>query len=791
MKRHTSKYYCFLLFLLLAFASCRPTKSLVDGQYLLNKVIIKNQIKDIDKENLLPFLKQRPNSRLLGLWRNRLFFYNVGYSIKRPKLKKSLMNSGEAPVILDSLLTEKSRKQLELYTHNKGYFNSIVRDSVVITGKKKVSVYYSLTSSVPYTIRNISYVISDPKIDQIVRRDTKPLTLVKTGERYDVDVLQQERDRITKDLRNRGFYNFVKEYIYFQIDSNLNNHQVDIVFGIKNRQTLDGEQMHERYYINGIYIQTDYNFRNNSVTDTLKYTDYYFLTHSKLKYKPKALSQQVFYKKDDLFKIDRLTLTYNRLSNLNVFKSVNIRFEDSPSDSLGNKQLNCFIELTPAPTNSFTIEMEGTHNTINGNGVAGSIVYKNKNLFHGAEIFQFKLKGAMQIQKTLTDEQSTSDQTFLSIFNTLELGPEVTLSFPKFLFFGNSEKFSKSFNPKTALTASVTFQKRVDYTRQMANLSLSYNWKESVFKTHIITFPNFSYLLIDPNSPILQDNAVVNDILLKSQYSDQFITGAKYSFIFNNQHLNQQRDFMYFRGNLELAGNALRLMSNLVKSEPNQYNQFQLLGINYAQFILPDIEFKYYKIFSQFNSLVGRISMGVGIPYKNSYALPFVKSFTPGGTNDIRAWEAYSLGPGSYHSDEQKTQVGDVKLEANIEGRFDIYKYLEGALFIDAGNVWLMHEDILRPGGNFMFKGSNNFINQIAIGAGIGFRFDFSFFILRFDMGLPLRTPYLPDGQKWIWYAVKHTKGYTDEFGVYIDGGVWKNEVLDRINFNLGIGYPF
>lgn len=783
MVRYFSKYYWLGAIVWVVLASCKSTKTLVDGQYLLNTVIIKNEIKDISEENLVPFLKQRPNSKMLGLVRNRLFFYNFAYSVKNPKLKKLLMNSAEPPVIFDSLLTEKSRKQLELYVHNKGFFNSSVSDSVVITTEKKITVYYRVTPSVPYTIRNIAYSIVDPQIDQIVTRDTKTLSLLKSGNRYDQDVLQQERDRITKDLRNRGFYAFVKEYIYFQVDSALNNHQVDVMLGIKNRSTEEGEKKHERYYINNIYIQTDYNFRNNIITDTLKFKDYNFLTNGKLKYKPKALSQQVFYKKDDLFKVDKLTLTYNRLSNLNIFRSVNIRFEDAPSDSMGNKQLDCRIELTPSPTNAFSIEMEGTHNTTNANGIAGSIVYKNKNLFKGAEIFEFRIKGAMQVQKSLADT-IVNDQEILSFFNTIEFGPEISISFPKFLIPWNTEKFSKSFNPKTTLAASYTFQKRTDYKREMANLSLTYNWKETEFKTHMITFPSFNYIKVDTNSLILKSDKLETDPVLKSQFSDQFITGFKYSFIYNNQRLNQISDFIYFRGNIEFAGNSLRLISYLAESSPNSFGQYQMLGIHYAQFVIPDFSVTYHKMFSRYNSLVSRINIGVGVPYLNSRALPFVKSFSAGGPNDIRAWKVYSLGPGSYHDEVQNKQVGDIKLELNIEGRFDIYKYLEGALFVDAGNVWLMQKDENRVGGNFMFQGDDNFIDQVAIGAGVGARFDFSFFILRIDMALPIRTPYLEDGEKWIWYAVQHP-------GVYDEGGVWKNEVLDRVIYNFGIGYPF
>lgn len=780
-----SAYLLLIAILLLMLSSCRPTKTLVDGQYLLDNIVFKNKIKTIDNEKLVPFLKQKPNSRLLGIVRNRLFFYNLAYNSKHPKRWAWLKNSSEPPVILDSMLTEKSRKQLELFVHNKGYFDSSVSDSIAITGKKKVCIYYSITSSVPYTIRDISYSISDPQIAQIVVRNTKDLSLLKSGNIYDVDVLQLERDRITKDLRNKGFYYFLKEYIYFQVDSSMGNHQIDIILGIKNKEIATGESRHERYYLNNIYIQTDYNFRNNIVNDTVVFNDYHFTNQKPLKYKAKAITQHIFYKKEDIFRIDNLTLTYNRLSNLNVFKSVNIRFEDAPSDSIGNKQLDCFIELTAAPTNSFAVEMEGTHNTTNGNGVAGSFVYKNKNLFRGAEIFEFKMKGAMQIQKTFSDSTVETNK-FLSIFNTLEVGPEVTISFPRFLIPWGSEKISKLYNPKTVFTASATLQKRDDYTRKMGNISLTYNWKESEFKTHSITIPNISYIRIDPNSSILQNNDIENNILLKSQFSDQFITGAKYSFVYNNQRLNKLQNFVYFKGNLELAGNLMRLASIIAGSKANSYGQYNLLGIAYAQYVIPDIEFKYYKIFSPYNSLVYRIALGLGVPYENSYALPFVKSFSAGGPNDIRAWKAYSLGPGGFHSDEQRTQVGDVKMEANIEGRFDIYKYLEGALFIDAGNVWLMREDTLRPGGNFSLKDSTLFINQIAIGAGIGLRFDFSFFIFRLDAGIPIRTPYFPYGQKWIWYAINNPGDYGEG-----EGGVWKNEVLDRINFNLGIGYPF
>jgi outer membrane translocation and assembly module TamA len=777
------RYFFLGSLILLLYPSCRPAKTLVEGEYLLNKVFIHNQIKDIDEEELSPYLKQKPNTRMLGLARNRLYFYNIAYGIKRPKIKKIFMNSAEPPVIFDSLLTERSRKQLELFVHSKGYFNSTVSDSIVRSGDKKLNIHYYITSSKPYTIRNFNYSIEDPQVEQIVKRDTRTLSLIKPAEPYDMNILQRERERITKDLRNRGFYAFVKEYIYFQIDSNIktdsstSKHQLDILLGIKNPKTDSGEYRHERYYIDNIYIQTDYSFRDNVIRDTLKYEDYYFLNRTKLKYKPKAISQQIFYKKDDLFKIDKHTLTYNRLNNLNIFRSVSIRFDETNEDSSGNKQLDCFIELSPSPTNSYSVEIEGTHNTTNANGVAGSFVYKNKNLFRGAEIFEFKIKGAMQIQATSGEE--TDNTEILSVFNTLEYGPEISISFPKLLLPWNAGRISKSFNPKTSLTASYTYQKRVDYGRQMANLSLSYNWKQSEFTNHIVNFPSINYIKVDPASAILQDPDFQNNIILKSQFSDQFITNAKYTFIFNNQRLNKPGDFLYFRAGIEGAGNVLWAISKLSNSIPDELGQYQMLGINFAQYILPDIDLRYYKVFSQYNSLVYRIAMGVGLPYLNSFVLPFVKSFSAGGPNDIRAFKAYSIGPGAYHDADQNTLVGDIKLETNIEGRFDIYKYLEGALFIDAGNVWLMKEDGVKT---FKFTGEDNFLNHIAVGAGVGLRLDFSFFILRLDAALPIRTPYLADGEKWIWHAFQNPPE---------DGNVWKTEVLNKINVNIGIGYPF
>lgn len=832
--------YCLLFIVYCLLCCCSPTKKLTEGEFLLNKNVVVNKNGILDKSDMESYVKQKPNRKFI-FWRMYLHIYNSVDRAKLEKLKMKRMarrestNSsrmekcnrinakreakgkkklsvklktkepfifrewwlsiGEPPVIYDSLQTKKSGRQIKLFMNNKGFFNSTVNDSVVVKNKKATQ-YYVVKEGRPYTIRNLSYEIKDVQLNYYVLADADG-SLIKRGINYDVDVLQRERDRITNELRNNGYFYFSKEYIYYEVDSALGTHEADVTLGIKNPlvkvqvSVSSGkdsirEATHERFYINSIYIHTDYDpqlkaaprdtFFSNDSTVHLLYT-------GKLRYKPRLLTDAIFISKGELYQQKHADQTYRRLSELKLFRSVQVQFSPISSD-----KIDCYMYLSNIPKQSFSVETEGT-NTSGTLGIAGNILYHNKNVFKAGEILEIKLKGALEVQKKTNikdDDVIITGTESVIPFNTLEMGGEVNLRVPRFLtpFHINS---TKSNDAKTNFMSSYNYQLRPgNYGRSIANLSYGYSWKETVTKQHVINPMEFNLVNIDKIDTNLQ-NTIDNskDLFLKNSYSDHFTLGSRYAFVFNNQEIRKKKNFSYFRFGAEGAGNAMRGIFNLIDNPSNEldhdydttyYNSGYVLkksytieNIRFSQYVRVDFDYRYYKLLNDKDKLVFRFALGVGKPFQNLRSLPLEKSFFGGGPNSLRAWQARTLGPGGYADTAGNNfadKIGDNKIEANFEYRFNVLKALNAALFVDAGNIWLRKKYPSYPDGEFT---ASKFIGQIAIGAGLGFRLDFNFFIIRLDYAFKLRDPAAPADDRWT-------------FG---------KQPLNHGVLNFGIGYPF
>ncbi len=761
-----------LSFILFIFCACNPTKHIGEKQYLLNKNVIVSNKPEFN-EDLYVLIKQKPNRRIIGLFRFHLGIYNLFYSSNVETSKhwyvRAVRNSkkwikttiGEEPVLLDSLATRKSVNQLNIYLHNKGYFNASVKDTVHFK-RKKAKVIYTIKTGTPYTIRNISRESKDTLIN-IFLQSEKNQSLLKSGENYDVEVLQKERDRFTKELKNKGYYFFNKEYIYYKIDSSLNSQQVDITLGVRvlnENSKTQKEEYHHAFKINAVYIQPDFNPRNldNQPKDTLIFKNNYFVSFSKeLQYKPDILLQKIFIRQDEYFKSDNLDKTYRGLSDLGVFKFTNIRFEEVKDTTA--YRLNCFIQLSPSAKESFTIETEGTYNDPNL-GVAGNITFRNKNTFKGAELFEFKLRGALEAQKSPNNDQ-TNDQ----VFNTLRVGPEASLNFQKFLLPFKLPKRWEYMNPRTSIPVSYNYERRPGYDRSSTNISLSYNWRSSVNSSYSITPVEINKVNVDKLPEFELKLKELNDPFITSSYQTHLTTISRFTYFYNNQDITVKKDFMYFRFNMEFSGNILRKI-NILLDSPIENNSYKVFGVNYSQFLRPEFDVRFYKVYNPYNTLVYRIYSGIGYAYQNATSLPVEKLFFAGGASDIRGWAARTLGPGSYKAPANSIdQNGDFKIETNLEYRFYILKILEGAAFIDAGNIWGLNNSS-RPGSRLNEK---TFLDEIAIATGLGARFNFSFFIFRVDGGIKVKDPSKDIDNR---YVLKNTK-------------------IKDINWNIGIGYPF
>ncbi len=760
---------------------CNVTKNLGQKEYLLIKNKIQVSDRSIPVEDLEPYLQQIPNKKF-GFFRTNIAIYNMGSKGKDTKFKKWLREKiGSAPVILDTSLISISLKQMNLYLGNKGYFQSTSADSIIYQ-KKKAIVIYRMKASQPYTIRKLIYSISDTQVASFVYKDTVKC-LIQKGKNFDSYLLDDERTRITRNLQNNGFFRFSKSYIKYTIDTNLRQRLCDITLEIINQVVPSFDQFttvrqvpHKRYFINKVYIYPEFDHLLNytgpydSLVKVFQSPEknhppntYYFLYQSHFKVKPRTIAQSIFITPGSHYNLLDVDQSYTQLSSLQVFKYINIQFKENESVKgpiVHDKDLiDCHVELSRAPAQSFSVTTDGT-NSGGAFGVQASLGYQNRNIFRGAQIFRINLNGSLQMQ-------ASSGTTVKTFFNTIELGANAGLTFPQFLIPIRPETLPKNFKPKTIISIGYNYQHQPHFDRHISNISFGYSWLQNEKIRHVLNPVEVSLVKIYPDAYFTDTLNNTNDQRVKNQYTDHMVAGLKYTFTFSNQNFNKVKNFVYIRANLETGGNLIYAYDKLANVKKDSV--YTLFGLPYSQYVRPDIDFRFYNVIKNAHSLVYRFYGGIGIPYGNSTLLPFEKAFFAGGANGMRGWKMYSLGPGTYkniYGDFNYNQIGDIQLEANVEYRFPLYQWIRGAVFFDAGNIWLLQDSPDLPGGKFTFPG---FFKQIGLDGGIGIRLDFDFFIFRFDPAIPLFNPSNSKEDQWI----------------------FKKMQLKDIIWNFGIGYPF
>lgn len=761
-----------LLLLSQVFFSCRPARHISDDNHILDNYTIDSPAKDIDTDELRTYVRQNPNKRILG-FRFHLWLYNMANPEKDGWPHNWLRRIGEEPVVYDPFVTDRSSTQMKQYLMNKGFYKAEVDDTVRMR-RKRARVTYLVEAGEPYRVVSVGYNFEDENLRDAIYADTIN-SLIRPGIIFDVDLLQNERTRIEEYLRNEGYFNFSREHVYFDADTTLGNRNVDLVIGItrfRERQD-DGDitlRTHRKYNIGNVFVVPLYNPREAmdrqedyyAGFDTLVFRDMLFLHRDEIPVKPRVIAQSTYIIPGELYRKENVDLTYNHLFALRQHRLVSIRFSEPPNnmpDSLGNYVLDAWIQLTPFNMQSYTVELEGT-NSSGDFGVGGSVLYQHRNLLGGAEVFDFRLKGSVE---TLNEYYSRSFR------NTYEYGAEATLQIPRFMLPIRSVSFVRQFNPRTNLSLAYNYQLRPDYTRTVANAGFGYSWRGNEYTTHMVSPVELNLVRL----PFFTEafDSLIRHFNLEGSFRDHMVMETNYSFIFNNQDFRRTADFVYFRFNAETAGNALAAISHRA-DRPKIDGHYQLFGTDFAQYFKTDFDIRYYQMLYGDNSLVYRLFAGAGLPYGNSTALPFEKKYFSGGANSIRAWQVRSLGPGSFHDAADRSfpnRTADIKLEANIEYRFELFWLLEGALFLDAGNIWAIDYNDQREGALFRF---DSFYKDIAVGTGLGFRFDFSFFVFRLDMGLKLRDPARPEDRRWI--PMHRPFSYSED-----------------VTFNIGIGYPF
>lgn len=777
MKRFLPIIFASLALTLLA--SCSIRRFVPEGQFFLHKNNVKiEQEKEVEfsKSDVSDYITQGTHKVKFPTKFSTWLYYVT------EKSEKGLWhwvnkNLAREPEYYDALAAYNSARQIEDYLDNRGYFNSKVTNTVKYNGYR-AKAYYVIHPSTPYRISKVNYQIEDSVIMSIVDRlKARDRLQAKVGDIYNAYTLDEQRVYITDFLRNMGYYYFTRDYITFEVDSSFNDHTLEVTMridNVKDRNT-GAYHPHKQYRIGKINIYPNYMplFANMKPTDSATATfstgfrhlpnkvDVYY--HEKPRIRPSTFSQAIQIQQGQLFRQTQVSMTYSGLSSLKAFANSSIEFDSIPCDTAN--LLNCNILLRRANTHSIKFQTEGT-NSGGDLGISGIVTYSNKNIFKGAEVLTISVKGGLEAQEVI-DLGEVNDEG--QIFNTREIIINSSLHFPKFLSPIPLKTFAFDYQPRTSVSLGGSAQVRYAYSRYITMATFGYDWKSNQRLQFILTPIYLNYVKVNP---IPEFQAILDqeeNQRIKDQYTSHFVLGGRYSMIYNTQNTRVPSNYIYLRVNFESSGGLVSLLNDTRLITTNN-DHHELFGIRYAQFLRGDVDFRQYYKLGDNTWFVCRELVGLGMPYGNSYDMPFERSFYSGGSIGMRGWSYRKLGPGAYVPKDGSNieRIGDIQLECNAELRFPIYSMVNGAIFMDAGNVWNYHANELLPEGEFHF---NSFYDQIAVDAGIGMRLDFKMVILRLDLALPIRYPYADSmGRHW------RTKNETD---------------TDGLHLVLNIGYPF
>lgn len=762
----------------LSLAACSVTKYVPDDAYLLTKAKVNIDDKRVAESDAEAYLKQKPNGRVMGIFPFYLGIYNLSGRDTTKGINRFLRRLGEAPVVYDSIQTQRTVVQLERFMENKGFYNAKVT-AMEKFGKRKAKVKYKIEANEPKIIAKV-FRYKDSLQYKVIGRENMDIELadssilrqmlveqggkksrIRKDDLLDVDKLRAERERLEAFYESKGYYNFDEDNLHFYIDTTQLDNKVVIYYGLRAEDSLQLR----KYRIHKIIVHLDIDATDQGEEakfDSLNYDGITFFYKEKMTYKPEVLAKAIAIKEGELYNPENVQETKDRLGILQQFRYSNVSFQEEDTiDSIG--QLNCFVQLVSQKRQSYGIEATTTVNA-GDFGFAANLRYKHKNLFHGAELFTVQVSAGVE-RISGQDDDATK-------FNAKEFGGTVNLITPKFYlpFFKASNWRAKS--PRTSLSLLYNYAERPEYVRTITDLTFSYQWKSSDFVTHIFTPIDLGLLKVNAD-PTFLDN--LNNYYRQTSYVDHIIPSLRYSFRFNNRGKTRKTTYQRLRFNIETAGNLLSAIDKIIergnqRQDATQKDYYSYFGIRYAQYVRSDIEFTYNQFINPDHALVYHLFAGAGFPYGNSNVMPFEKMYFAGGPNSMRAWNPRSLGPGASQQSPPSSRIsyGELKLEGNVEYRFTLAKSLEGALFVDAGNVWNISELAEKDeAGKFQV---DNFYKQVAVGSGLGLRYNISNIILRLDAGIKIVDPYL-EGNTF----VPESKSYK----------------LKDISLNFGIGYPF
>lgn len=744
-------------------AGCSTTSSLAPEEQLYTGAAVEftspQPIADEGdlEERMLLLAAPEPNSSFLGFFRWKLWLFNAGI------FKESM---GEPPVVLSGVAPERIAARMQSQLENMGYFRSAVRYTVQ-KSDRTAEILYSVQLTLPYSVEACTVQGTLPLADTI--RTLMGETLIEPGGRYDLELLVRERERIAGALKERGYFFFSAEDILFRADSSAGNGTI----GLSIELAADtSARAYTRYRMGSITVHSGYSL--NAAPEALTAGDtvlvdgciFIDLDHE---YEPAAVVRCILLESGAPYSSALHDATLSRLMNLGIYTFVNIRF--TAAEGAEGPQLDAHIYLTPRPTKNIQFELQGVSKSNNLAGPVFNAVFRNRNAFGGAELLSLSMEAGFEMP--VSSGQSGGSSFVAAAHGELDL--------PKSLVPFVAEDRTGRFVPKTRMAAGVRVLQRLRYY-QMVSLesSFGYVWKVSDAAEHRFNPFAVTYAQLTSTTPEFRALTAGNPLLQRS-FDEQFIIGQTYSYVYSDLGDESRKNHLTFRGTVDLSGNLLYLIHSASYGRPAAPEApYTLARTVYSQYAKAETDVRYYLNARDARStLAARLIIGIGLPYGNSLSLPYVKQFFSGGSSSIRAFAPRSLGPGTFTrpansaSAEFIDQAGDIMIEANLEYRFPLISIFRGAVFTDAGNIWLLRNDPARPGGRFTFRTA---ADELAAGGGVGLRIDLSFFLLRFDLAVPLRIPSRPSGERWRFTSIA--------FG----DAAWRDA---NLLFNIAIGYSF
>ena len=738
--------------------SCSTSKFIPEEHYLLDEVSIVSDTEEVDPSLFTSYIRQNPNAKWFNLVKVPMHIYCLAGKDSDHSFNRFLRRLGDAPVIYDASVAEKSQREIEKAVRNMGYMRAQVHLDTEVK-KRKIKVSYRIEAGRPYTIKHIAYNINDTKIYDYIEKDSLA-SLLKPGMSFDVVALDNERQRITKMLQNNGYYKFNKDFIVYQADTVRNTFQVNLTMKLLPFQLRkeDEPTKHQQYTIRNVNF-----LANENASDSLTYKGLNYFYQNRLFIRPNTLATFNYIRPHDLYKEQDVQKTYTSMGRLRALKYTNIRFDEVMQND--SAMLDANIALTKAKNQSLSFEIEGT-NSAGDLGAAASLTFQHRNVFRGSETFTIKARGAYEAITGLQEGYESDDYR--------EYGIEASLNFPEFKFPFLSSSFKQKIRATSEVGIDFNSQNRPEFTRTLASASWGYRWVDNKNSQHRFDLLDVNYVYVPWKSEnfkaYLENLTDRNSILIKS-YEDQLIVRMGYTYTYNSAndrtHSSKRRNSYSIRMNLEEAGNLLYITSKAIHSSPKEDKGYVIANIPFAQYIKGDIDYARHWKIDERNSFVFHIGAGIAYPYGNSQILPFEKRYFSGGPNSVRGWSVRSLGPGSYQGKEGNmnyvNHTGDIKLDINLEYRTHLFWKFNGAAFIDAGNIWNIRDYKGQEEGTFHF---NRFYKQLAVAYGLGIRFDLDFLIIRFDGGMKAINPMKTGKNKYPFLHPRFNRDFAFHFAV-------------------------